>query len=238
MVEPIIIKGEAKNNFLVEGKCCICGREWKIEDCSNIKDNFTERYIDGKPKKEILNYIPDVVFCPKCQNASSFESPVTDILGVRDKYYNKEYQDILNSNEPDKIKHIKMSIYKDEGYINYYHMHIRSFLWLYWYYDSIDDKKQRDYYASLFADATLSHNENYSIKIKPNETQSCQIKPFFINEHYILINIYRKMSEFKKALQLIENEQTKINKSTPESNNERYLQIQKNLCLNRDNGEY
>lgn len=238
MAKPIRIRGKIENNYIAEGKCCICGREWTIKDCLNIeKEKPVERYLDGSPKKDVLDHIPHMLFCPKCHMSSGFESPASDYFGNREKYYDKEYQDILKSDEPDKIKHIKMAIYRDKDRPNFSNMNQKYYLWLYWYYDNINDKENAKYYGEKLISCANEY-DNICIPIKNKEIGDYKCKSFYMNMQYILINIYRRRKEFQKSIEKINIEWSKIKHNTIKNEYEIFLEKQKQLCEKCDSNKY
>lgn len=238
MTEPINLKGTVEDNYLAEGKCCICGQNWTKKNCINIKNNYIDRYLDGAPKENVLQYIEYPIFCTNCKNASSFESPVTDAFGTRDKYNENTYQEILNSDEPEVIKLWKLAEYRDRGYINYYHIYTKVFLWLYWYYDSINNIELREYYADKIIDAIENCNGTFGMKIITEERKGIILKKYMLDENLLLTELYRRKGDFKKALYYIENKEKQFGYPDKKSSLQEIICKQKELCINRNSGKY
>ena len=238
MIEPIKVKGEVQNNYLAEGKCCICGREWTIKDCIVSDRTFVERYLDGAPKTDVLKYISHPLFCPKCKNASSFESPVADSFGTRDRYNEKGYQDILNSNEPEVIKLWKLAEYRDRGYVNYYRIYTKVFLWLYWYYDSINNMELTKYYSDKIIDAIENHNGKILERIVTKVHQNFIIKKYLLTNNLLLAELYRRKKDFDTAIQYIQKAEDALVGVDAHSSVYDIIELQKKLCLNKQSDKY
>lgn len=235
MLEPIKMILDKDEKEITSGKCCVCGKEWNIEDYPRKSIKVKSRYLDGMPVDFSVQHMQSVNYCKYCNNVTVFERPFSDMYGVRDKCKEEGYIKILNSDEPIEIKRIKLAEYKFKDTVG--NDFIMPIIQLYWYYDKINDIKQRDCYGDKLI-SFFNNNKDYIIKIKAHQLSAIKAESFNLYLHMILIDIYRRRRNFQKAIDLIKYGKELMYIKDEDIIEMKYYNYQLNLCNIKDSRRY
>lgn len=235
MVEPMKLILDENDSVITIGKCCVCGEIWDLKEYPITEAKRVQRYLDGMPLNFSEKDMKYICYCKHCNNVTIYEYPFSDKNGVRDRCHDEQYKQILASDEPIEVKRIKLAEYKFKDTKD--DIMTLQRLNLYWYYDTIGDKKQMYEYAEKLIKL---HERKIYYSIKVNTRCLLQIpgERLFIDLDMVLIDIYRRQSNFDKAIELINDKRESLYIKDDDIIEMKWLALEQELCNKKDTGRY